>query len=155
MKTRFYAAMLLAALSIPLLTGCAAPSVLPAPEPTGTMQTIPTEPAALPTAPSITPTVPVTEPAPSDSAVTEPTAPAPSRPASVYANLISKEEATAIALKDAGFTADQVTRLRTEFDYDDGRPEYEVDFHQGGYEYDYEIHAETGKILSKDQDRED
>lgn len=158
MKTRFYAAMLLAALSVQFLAGCAAPAVLPATEPAAAGQTIPAEPtplAPVPTAPPVAPTVPVTEPVPSDSPVTEATAPAPSRPASVYANLISKEEATAIALKDAGFTTDQVTRLRTEFDYDDGRPEYEVDFHQGGYEYDYEIHAETGKILSKDKDRED
>ena len=160
MKTRFYAAMLLAALSVQLFTGCAAPAVLPATEPTPAVQTIPTEPTPLapaPTVPPAAPTVPVTEPVPvpTDPPATEPTAPAPSRPASVYDNLISKEEATAIALKDAGFTADQVTRLRTEFDYDDGRPEYEVDFHQGGYEYDYEIHAETGKILSRDKDRDD
>ena len=48
-----------------------------------------------------------------------------------------------------------MTRLRTEFDFDEGRPEYEVDFHHDGWEYDYEIHAETGKILSRDKDREE
>ena len=58
-------------------------------------------------------------------------------------------------MQDAGFTEDQVTRLQTEFDWDDRRPEFEVDFHRDGYEYDYEIHAETGAILSKDIDRED
>ena len=131
MKIRFFAAVLLAALSAQLFTGCKAYAL--------------TQPQ--PTAPTVW-TVPATEPA------TE-TIPAPSRPASVYSNLITKEQATAIALADAGFTADQVTHLRTEFDYDDGRPEYEVDFHQGGYEYDYEIHAETGAIISKDKDLED
>ena len=129
MKIRFFAAVLLAALSAQLFTGCKA-YALTQPQPTAPAPTVQTEPA------------------------TE-TIPAPSRPASVYSNLITKEQATAITLADAGFTADQVTRLRTEFDYDDGRPEYEVDFHQGGYEYDYEIHAETGAIISKDKDRED
>jgi len=146
MKNRFFAAMLLAALSVQLLAGCAV-SAAPGPraaEPAPTVRTIPTDPVPLAPPPTAAPTEAPTEPAL-----------APSRPASVYANLISKEEAIAIALKDAGFTEDQVTRLRTEFDYDDGRPEFEVDFHQGGFEYDYEIHAETGKILSKDKDRED
>lgn len=136
MKTRFCAAMLLAALSIGSLTGCAASAQT---NPRTAAQVIPTVP--VPLAPTATP---ATEPVP-----------APSRPASVYANLITKEEAITIALKDAGYTEDQVKALRTEFDYDNGRPEYEVDFHQGGYEYDYEIHAETGAILSKDKDRED
>lgn len=71
------------------------------------------------------------------------------------ATLLTAEEAKTIALEDAGFTADQVTGLRAEFDREIGRPEWEVDFHQGGYEYDYTIHAETGKILEFDKDRED
>ena len=152
MKIRFFAALLVAALSAQLLAGCGVSAVsYPQPStPAPVLQTIPTEPAPLAPAPSMTPAAPVvTEPVPS---VTEP---APSRPASVYNNLISKDQATAIALEDAGFTADQVTRLRAEFDYDDGRPEYEVEFHQGGYEYDYEIHAESGKIISRDKDRND
>ena len=68
---------------------------------------------------------------------------------------ITKEAAISIALADAGFTEDQVTRLKAEFDYDDGRPEYEVEFHKDGYEYNYDIHAETGKILSKDREWDD
>jgi len=35
------------------------------------------------------------------------------------------------------------------------RKEREVDFRQGGFEYDYTIHAETGKILESDRDRDD
>ena len=68
---------------------------------------------------------------------------------------LTKEEAISIALADAGLGQDQVTGLRVEFDYDGGVPEYEVDFRHGGYEYDYEIHAETGAIRSRDKDRED
>ena len=76
-------------------------------------------------------------------------------PAQAVKERLTKDEASAIALKHAGLTAADVTRLRTQFDYDDGRPEYDVDFHHDGYEYDYEIHAETGKILSIDKDRDD
>lgn len=71
------------------------------------------------------------------------------------AELLTETEARDIALKHAGLTADQVKGLKIEFDYDDGRPEYEVDFRFDGYEYDYEIHAQTGKILSSDKDRDD
>lgn len=68
------------------------------------------------------------------------------------AALLTREEAQAIALEHAGLTADQVTRLRTEYEIDDGIPRYEVTFRQGRWEYDYEIHAKTGTILSYDRD---
>lgn len=66
--------------------------------------------------------------------------------------LITKEEAEAIALNHAGFTADQVSWLRTSYEIDDGVHQYEVQFHQGRWEYDYEINAKTGEILSYDRD---
>lgn len=65
---------------------------------------------------------------------------------------LTKEQAEAIALKAAGFTADQVSRLRTEYEIDDGIPRFEVQFRQGHWKYDYEIHAQTGEILSYDRD---
>lgn len=65
---------------------------------------------------------------------------------------LTKEQAEAIALQAAGFTADQVTRLRTEYEIDDGIPRFEVQFRQGRWEYDYEINANTGAILSYDRD---
>ena len=91
-----------------------------------------------------------TAPAGSGPPATEAMAPQDSQP-----QRLTEEQAREIALKDAGLTMEQVTRLKVEFDYDDGRPEYEVDFHHNGWEYDYEIHAETGKILAQDKDRED
>lgn len=30
-----------------------------------------------------------------------------------------------------------------------------MDFRRGNYEYDYEIHAESGEILSREKDRDD
>lgn len=66
--------------------------------------------------------------------------------------LITREEAETIALNHAGFTADQVKWLRTNYELDDGIHQYEVEFHQGVWEYDYEINAKTGEILSYDRD---
>lgn len=68
------------------------------------------------------------------------------------AGIISPERAQNIALEHAGFTADQVARLRTEYEVDDGVRLYEVKFRQGRWEYDYEINANTGAILSYDRD---
>lgn len=65
---------------------------------------------------------------------------------------ITREQAQTIALEHAGFTADQVTSLRTEYEIDDGIARYEVQFRQGRWEYDYEINAGTGTILSYDRD---
>ena len=69
--------------------------------------------------------------------------------------VISKDEAIAIALKDAGFTEKDVTGLRAELDRDDDIPLYEVDFYKDGTEYDYEINAATGKIIKAERDRND
>lgn len=65
---------------------------------------------------------------------------------------LTLEEAQNIALKHAGFTVDQVTALHTEYEIDRGIPQYDVEFHHGYWEYDYEIHADTGEILSYSKD---
>jgi uncharacterized membrane protein YkoI len=76
----------------------------------------------------------------------------PTQPAAPAAQL-SEDEALAIALDHAGFTAGEVTNLRIRLDTDDRTPDYEIEFRRGQLEYEYEIHAETGAI--KDFDRDD
>ena len=66
---------------------------------------------------------------------------------------LTKEEAEQIALDHAGLKADQVTYLHTEYEIDNGVPQYEVEFHHDTWEYDYEIHAETGEILAYDKEK--
>lgn len=66
---------------------------------------------------------------------------------------LSLEEAQSIALKHAGFTADQVTALHTEYEIEHGIPQYDVEFHYENGAYDYEIHGDTGEILSYEQKR--
>lgn len=65
---------------------------------------------------------------------------------------LTLEEAQSIALEHAGFAADQVTALHTEYEIEHGIAHYDVEFHHESWEYDYEIHADTGEILSYSKD---
>ena len=67
---------------------------------------------------------------------------------------ISAERAKEIALADAGVQAADAVFLRAQLDWDDGRPEYEVEFYSGNMEYDYDIDAITGAIRSSDRELE-
>lgn len=63
---------------------------------------------------------------------------------SAYIGLEAAKEA---ALKHAGVSASDATFVEAEYDYDDGRMVYEVEFHMKGTEYDYEIDAQTGEVV--------
>ena len=65
---------------------------------------------------------------------------------------VTKEKAEQIALDHLGLSKNQVTRLHTEYEIDDGTGHYDVQFRSGDWDYEFEIHAETGKILSCDRD---
>ena len=69
---------------------------------------------------------------------------------------ITADRAKQIALNHAGLTSSQVSFIRSHLDWDDGRQVYEVEFYNtSNYtEYDYEIDASTGTILSYDHDAE-
>lgn len=67
---------------------------------------------------------------------------------------IDEAQARSIALEHAGVAEGDAKFYRVERDNDDGRAVYEVEFYSGNTEYDYEISAETGEILSYDSDIE-
>ncbi len=67
---------------------------------------------------------------------------------------IGEEEAKSIALADAGIEEFAATFIKAKLDFDDGRMVYEVDFYAGNNEYEYEIDALTGEIVSRDIDLE-
>ena len=70
-------------------------------------------------------------------------------------DLITEDRAREIALAHAGLTADQVSFVRAKLDWDDGRQVYDVEFYTADYkEYDYEIDAASGEILSFAYDAE-
>ena len=68
---------------------------------------------------------------------------------------ISEDEAKEIVLKDAGVSEKDISGIRIKLEKDDGIWQYEVDFYAGDKEYDYNIDADTGKILSKDMEIDD
>ena len=41
---------------------------------------------------------------------------------------------------------------KVELDYEHGRKIYEIEFYNNGYEYEYDVDAETGRILKFDKD---
>ena len=71
---------------------------------------------------------------------------------------ITANRAREIALEHAGLSASGVQFLKTQTDWDDGRLIYEVEFVTGNgnvwKEYDYEIDANTGRIIDIDYDAE-
>ena len=60
---------------------------------------------------------------------------------------IGKDAALTAALNDAGFTASEVQRARSEFERDDGLVYYDVSFVNGATEYEYVIDPNTGAVL--------
>lgn len=64
----------------------------------------------------------------------------------------SAELALNAALEAVRLSPDEVTHIRTEYEIDDGRAEYEVEFRDGNWEYEYTVDAETGAILEADKD---
>lgn len=106
----------------------------------GLREAVSPAPAAAPTLPAAVPTE--TIPAPAE------TVPVPAE----RADKLTEAQAQQIALDHLGFTADQVTRLHAKYEIDDRIPQFDVEFLQGDWEYEFEIHAENGQILSYDKD---
>ena len=68
---------------------------------------------------------------------------------------ITKEEAKAIALKDAGLKEADALFVKVEEDYEKGQLIYDVEFYGNGREYDYEIAKNDGTIVKKDSEIDD
>ena len=68
---------------------------------------------------------------------------------------ISVDEAKSIALQHANLTADKIAAYEIELDNDDAVKHYEIEFKSGGYEYKYDINAESGKILKSEKEFHD
>lgn len=92
--------------------------------------------------------VPPTTAAPAP--VTPPVITTPEKPAQTAG--IDRDKALQIALAHAGVGADQIRKSEVKYDYEHGNPVYEVDFKVNDMEYEYEIHAGNGTILSYDID---
>lgn len=67
---------------------------------------------------------------------------------------ITEDEALKIAREDAGLKEKEIDKSRVELDYDDGILSYDVEFYVDNKEYDYEVDAVSGEILSMDYEIE-
>ena len=70
-------------------------------------------------------------------------------------NTISEKEAAAKAMAHAGVLEGDATIVKNQLEIEDGRQVYDVEFYTKDYaEYDYEIDAVTGEVISYDYDAE-
>lgn len=76
----------------------------------------------------------------------------PSSTSSSSSGYIGVERAKEIALQHAGLSSSGVNFDKAEFDHDDGRAEYEIEFHHNFREYEYTIDAASGTILEAERD---
>ena len=71
----------------------------------------------------------------------------------VVGGMLSEEEALGFALKKAGLQKEQVDFMKKiELDYEHGRKVYEIEFYFGGLEYEFDVDAETGRVLKFKKD---
>ena len=86
---------------------------------------------------------------------TQPATAAPTAAPSASDESIGMDKAKEIALNHAGISAANARFTDAELDWDDGRPEYELEFVSGRVEYEYTIHARTGQVLQAERDFDD
>lgn len=132
--------VIVAVLLLPVLAGCWQTTELPSQRlPAGQVQGTNTQETLIPPQPGTDPT---------------PSYPTEAFPASTAeGTLLTREDAEKAALNHAGVATDQVTHLHTEPELYDRVPHYDVEFRQGGLEYEYEIHAYTGQVLTHEKER--
>ena len=71
----------------------------------------------------------------------------------VAGGILTQDEALAKALEHAQLRKDQLDFVKkAEMDYERGRKVWEINFYQGGLEYEYNIDAETGSVLKFEKD---
>ena len=70
------------------------------------------------------------------------------------AKQISADKAKKIALGDAKLAEKDVTFVKVELEFENNRLVYDVEFYSGNVEYDYDIDAVSGAIVSSDRDIE-
>ena len=76
--------------------------------------------------------------------------PTPGQPNAGQQGLLDLETVKALALADAGVKADTAVFTQSELEWEDGVQVYDLEFRTSEAEYDYEINAVTGAIISKD-----
>ncbi len=136
MKKSILVFLMIAALAAALLAGCGNQQPAPAPAPEQVTEA--------PTTPAPTETQAVTE-APTTQAAQPAPAPAPAN----NGGAITDQKALEIAYQHAGVAASDATRVDCHLDYDEdyGKQIFDIEFHVGNMEYNYDIDPDTGNVL--------
>ena len=66
---------------------------------------------------------------------------------------IGRSAAISIAIADAGLETSEVSCIEAELEKENGKAFYEVEFRAGGWEYDYEIDALTGRVINSSREK--
>ena len=69
-------------------------------------------------------------------------------------NSIGSDTAFSVAIEDAGVNKENAQKLKSDFEREDGKFVYEVEFDAEGKEYDYIIDAKSGEVLEKESEKE-
>ena len=80
--------------------------------------------------------------------------PAPAPPA-VHGPAISGDHAQNIASDHSGVPRNQWREVEVELDHDDGRLSWEIEFDHGNWDYEYDIDANSGVIITWERDWDD
>ena len=65
-------------------------------------------------------------------------------------DLIDEQTAEEFAILDAGVESDDISEIHTKLEYEHGQYEYDIKFHIDNTEYEYEIRAKDGAVISKE-----
>ena len=76
-------------------------------------------------------------------------------PATNKTDVISKSKAKSIVLNHAGVKSTEIFDYEIELDRENETKVYEISFNSGNYEYEYELNAQTGKIIKSHKEFDD
>ena len=69
---------------------------------------------------------------------------------------ISEDEALDVALQYVGLKKDQLQFMKKpKIDWERGTRVYEIKFYHGGFEYEFDVDCESGKIVKFEKDWDD
>jgi uncharacterized membrane protein YkoI len=76
-------------------------------------------------------------------------------PSPASPNYLSEATVKSIIFKHAGVKESEVYGFSCKLENEDGVAVYEIEFHAKGYEYDYDVHALTGEIVTSSREADD
>ena len=83
------------------------------------------------------------------------TKPTETKPATTTKKKIGVSAAKKAAFKHANVKSSDAWDVEVDLDTENGKLVYEVSFDAGGFDYDYDIDAYTGKVIRSEKEKDD